>query len=179
MLTLVIGGPSSGKSQAAEQIAVSKKTKYLYYLATMKVYDREGEERIKRHRELRQGKGFITIEEPLYIQNTLRLIKKPKESVVLLECISNLLGNRLYEIPENKGFADWTGKECEDFATDILNEIKGLSESLFGLVAVTNEYPGKEEYDRETLAYIGLQNRINRMLIDAADETIDLRKDGR
>ncbi len=69
MKVLVYGGSASGKSLFAESKALSLfekstcKEKKLVYLATM---DRnsggDSEERISRHRKMRQGKGFFTLE---------------------------------------------------------------------------------------------------------------------
>ena len=35
-----------------------------YYIATMEVFGEEGRKKVERHKKLRQGKGFITIESP-------------------------------------------------------------------------------------------------------------------
>ena len=63
MVYLIIGGSGSGKSAYAEQLmecftGVTEK----YYLATMQIFDEEGEKRKEKHRAARQGKGFLTIE---------------------------------------------------------------------------------------------------------------------
>ena len=60
MITLVLGGSGSGKSAYAEHLLDGKTNKY--YIATMQVYDAEGEKKVARHRRLRAGKGFVTIE---------------------------------------------------------------------------------------------------------------------
>ncbi len=62
MITLVLGGSGSGKSAYAEHLLDGKTNKY--YIATMQVYDAEGEKKVARHRKLRAGKGFVTIEQP-------------------------------------------------------------------------------------------------------------------
>ena len=62
MMTVITGGSGSGKSAYAEdyigQIAAKSDHCNKYYIATMKVYDAEGQKKIDRHRQLRQGKGF-------------------------------------------------------------------------------------------------------------------------
>ena len=65
MVYLIIGGSGSGKSAYAEQLmerftGVTEK----YYLATMQIFDEEGEKRKMKHKAARQGKGFLTIEQP-------------------------------------------------------------------------------------------------------------------
>ena len=62
MITLVLGGSGSGKSAYAEHLLDGKTNKY--YIATMQVYDAEGEKKVARHRRLRAGKGFVTMEQP-------------------------------------------------------------------------------------------------------------------
>ena len=65
MLILVTGGSGSGKSEYAEGIAVSLAEREglpLYYIAAMKPYGEEGKRRVERHRRLRAGKGFQTVE---------------------------------------------------------------------------------------------------------------------
>ena len=62
----VIGSATSGKSEASENIAVNiakENNKQLIYLATMESESAAAKERIKKHRNLRKDKGFITIEE--------------------------------------------------------------------------------------------------------------------
>ena len=61
MMILVTGGASSGKSAYAEQLACSLPGSR-YYLAAMKPFGEEGARRIARHRALRAGKGFVTVE---------------------------------------------------------------------------------------------------------------------
>ena len=63
MITLVIGGSGSGKSAYAESL-LEDYAGTKYYLATMQVFDEEGRQKVQRHRKLREGKGFCTIEQP-------------------------------------------------------------------------------------------------------------------
>ena len=67
MFHLITGGSGSGKSEYAEQKLMeyashSKRNKKRYYIATMMPFGKETEEKIARHRRLRAGKGFETIE---------------------------------------------------------------------------------------------------------------------
>ena len=61
MIVLVTGGASSGKSAYAERVACSFAGERVY-LAAMKPFGEEGARRIARHRALRAGKGFSTVE---------------------------------------------------------------------------------------------------------------------
>jgi len=92
MKALFIGGIKSGKSYSAEQytLALSGAEKP-YYLATTELLDDEMEERISLHRQQR-GEGFITLEAPLELYDTL----KSAERAVLLECTTMWINNMLY-----------------------------------------------------------------------------------
>lgn len=97
MLYLITGGSGSGKSEYAEKLAADlhhrKKNGFLYYVATMyPAKDGESQRRIRRHRDMREGKGFETVE----CSSQLERIKAGSEDVLLLECMSNLLANEMY-----------------------------------------------------------------------------------
>ena len=59
MLALIFGGSGSGKSAYAEDLAVRISSVPRYYLATMVGCDSECQQRIARHRQQRQDKGFF------------------------------------------------------------------------------------------------------------------------
>ena len=61
MLTLVIGGSASGKSEYAEQHVMSLNGARIY-IATMEPFGKEAADRISKHRQMRKNKGFETIE---------------------------------------------------------------------------------------------------------------------
>ncbi len=97
MFVLVVGGSGSGKSAYAEELSVSLSSPGMekYYLATMQVFDQEGQRRVERHRALRQGKGFLTIEQPAQIHRAAGKMGAG-DKVALLECISNLTANEMF-----------------------------------------------------------------------------------
>ena len=92
MFTLIVGGAASGKSEYAENLILQERHTSFFYLATMQAFDEECRVRIERHRALRAGKGFETLECPV----GLHKIHLPIASAVLLECIGNLVANELY-----------------------------------------------------------------------------------
>jgi len=95
MLTFIFGGSASGKSEYAEQYATSLAHNCnapLLYLATMCANDTESKQRIERHRRMRANKPFQTIE----VSKKIGSIAVPSNSVVLLECLSNLLANEMF-----------------------------------------------------------------------------------
>lgn len=161
MVVLVIGVPDSGKSKRAEDIAVSlsgggKKI----YIATMVPFGDEGAARVEKHRKLRAGKGFETMECPRNIGG----IQGAEGCTCLLECMSNLVGNEMYA--EDNGKLD-----DEELTKLVVAEIKSLMEKAANTVIVTNSFPGDGEgYDDETRRYVQLMDMVNDRLRKMADE---------
>lgn len=91
MMTLVYGASASGKSEYAESLLARREGKKIY-LATMRSDTEESAFRIERHRRLRAGKGFDTVERTHDVHRV-----DARGSAVLLECLSNLVANELYE----------------------------------------------------------------------------------
>jgi adenosylcobinamide kinase/adenosylcobinamide-phosphate guanylyltransferase len=92
MRTLITGGIKSGKSRQALLLASEFETPR-YFLATAEAFDAEMKERIRRHRADR-AEAFITIEEPLAIEDCLH------ENMVL-DCVTVWMNNMLYYGKEN------------------------------------------------------------------------------
>lgn len=95
MMVLVTGGSGSGKSAFAEERALSFGNPNAYYAATMEVMDGESVRRVERHRQMREGKGWITLEQPRDIEDITGRIRS-YDSVVLVECLTNLVANEMY-----------------------------------------------------------------------------------
>jgi len=180
---IVIGKENSGKSELAEKLAMETGDACRIYLATMKVYDETGFRRIERHRKMREGKGFVTVEQEYNILNALSELDNPEESTVLLECASNLAGNELYEnqvwndsILNHMDSPDLNDRKAK-YVDYISNDIKKLADSVNNLVIVTNEYESDgENYDDNTRLYVELLNMVNERLIQFSDKVYDLRK---
>ena len=109
MLTLVIGGAASGKSEYAESL-VLRSTLPRYYLATMQVWDAECAARVEKHRRMRVAKQFETVECPLHLD----AVHLPARGTALLEDLGNLTANELYDSrrpgrrPRRPFFPGWT-----------------------------------------------------------------------
>lgn len=93
MMTVVTGGSGSGKSAFAEDKIVSFGPAKRIYIATMHPYDEESHKRVARHQKMRAGKGFETVE----CYTGLKNLDFPENAVVLLECMSNLAANEMFE----------------------------------------------------------------------------------
>ena len=84
---LITGGSASGKSAYAEKMAVGAGEKSRYYLATMKPWGKEGQERVEKHRNMRAGRGFTTVECYTCIEQAALSFgeEQPENRVILLE----------------------------------------------------------------------------------------------
>lgn len=164
MLILVTGGSGSGKSAFAEQKAVSLAAGgELVYLATMQVYGEEGKKKVERHRQLRRGKGFETIERPVRVDRA----EPGEDATVLLECMSNLMANEMFspDPPEEK---EGGGEEAW---RRILRQIEVLYSKCRHLVIVTGEvFSDGAAYEEGTLDYIRQLGEVNCRLGRKAEE---------
>ena len=196
MLLLVIGGSANGKSEYAEARAVAAACKAentdlcgdgrkKYYVAAMKPFGEEAGKRIARHRTLRAGKGFETLERYTDLAGLCRERPDLAGQTVLVECLSNLTANEMFE-PEGAGAA---GAE-----EAIMLGIQSLSELAETLIVVTADVFGEgripEKRDVQsssvstasdgdsaedmTIEYVRILGRINARLAQMADEVVEV-----
>ena len=187
MMVLVVGGSGSGKSSYAEKVTVSLAQESVkeitksentslsdfklniakkYYLATMQVFDDEGRKKVERHRNLRSGKGFFTIEQPTRISGALEKMEDG-DRAVLLECISNLTANEMFS--EKKTMTEIQVTE------NVIRDIKMLKEQTNHLVVVSNNiFEDGITYDETTTKYIRAMGKINQKLAALADRVVEV-----
>lgn len=165
MNTVIIGSPNSGKSLLAENISMEQAGNSVkYYIATMIPYGEVGLQRVDKHRKMRAGKGFITLEWPDNIEKHLKGEVDFVESTVLLECMSNLVGNEMHS-------EDNQNLDTLQLATKIMDAVRLLGEKAQNLIVVTNRFPTDDEgYDSDTRVYVSLVNEVNERLIIWTDE---------
>ena len=166
MITLVIGGSGSGKSAYAEDL-LSEYNKNKYYLATMIVNDQEAEKRVDRHRALRRGKGFETIECSSNIDTVAGFLPEDGSAVMLLECMSNLVANEMFEHSQ--------AKSAEEVTAKLLKDIQHLASKVSQLVIITNNVSEDgTEYDSTTMAYIKAISDFNVRISEIADRVVEV-----
>lgn len=177
MVIMVTGGSGSGKSEYAENRVLTCrevwKQKYLkvshpdeiplhtVYAATMYPYDEESYKKIDRHRMMRVKKQFETVECYTHLEN----LKITAPSILLLECMSNLVANERYQPGGRK-------ERCVDV---ILKGIRHCRQQTEDMIIVTNEVSSDGIlYDVETMQYIRALGEVNRMLAQMADEVVEV-----
>lgn len=161
MLILVTGGSGSGKSEFAEGLVLKLHTKPYLYIATMYPFDEECRRRIARHRKMRAEKEFDTLE----CYTGLKDADVSGYGTVLLECMSNLTANEMYQENGAKG-------RC---AEEILDGIRSVYGQCTHLVIVTNEiFSDGIDYDEETSRYQRYLGGINQRIAQLADLVVEV-----
>lgn len=164
MLTLVTGGSGSGKSAFAEDRVLSFGEAKRIYIATMHPFDEESHKRIERHRKMRAGKGFETAECYTGLKNVV-LPECDKGCVVLLECMSNLVANEMFE---EQGAHEQTMQE-------IMAGVENLLKQAAHVVIVTNEiFSDAVSFDGDMDTYLKYLGKINQEISKKADEVAEV-----
>lgn len=160
MMILLTGGSACGKSSYAESLCV-RAPEPRYYIAAMRPFGEGGAEKIARHRAMRAGKGFQTIER----YTDLAGLVLPQRGTALLECICNLTANEMFDDAGN----------MRDPVDAVLTGVEALRRQCGTLVVVTNDVGSdNKSYDPNTAAYIRALGRINICLAQQADEVYEL-----
>lgn len=152
MLTLVIGGSASGKSEYAERHVTALGGRRIY-LATMEPFGEEAHARIEKHRAMRRDRGFETVER----YTGLEALQLPAGSNVLLEDLGNLVANELFS--ENGGGADAVRKGIDAI----------LAQGVHLTVVTNDVFSGGRNYSAETVQYMKELAGIGRYLAGKAD----------
>lgn len=98
-LILVTGGARSGKSSFAERLT-DPFAGERFYIATAPVLDEEMADRVVRHKKIREGKHWQTIEEQLDLCTALKTAQKKGAKAVLVDCLTLWINNLLYHDKE-------------------------------------------------------------------------------
>lgn len=163
MIAGVIGGASSKKSEYAESMVMKLKSRAPVYLATMINSSAADQKIVDRHRLLRQGKGFISIEKPVRLYETVL----PDCDTVLLEDVSNLCANEFfsYKEPVSAGEAYY----------QMIKGIDCLAASAENLIIVTgNVFEDGIVYDEFTESYIKTFAQVNKHIARICDVFIEM-----
>ena len=132
------------------------------YLATMIPFGEEGAARVKKHRAMREGKGFETLEIPAGLCREEKRLAPYFGGVCLLECVANLAGNEMHA-------TEHAGRRPEEIREIVMEEILWLGRHMKHLVVVTDIFEDIPDADEDTRQYIRLVNEVNRALEEKAD----------
>lgn len=173
MLMFVTGGVRSGKSTFAEQVVsryVSEDHK-AYYVATSAHIDQEMRRRVQKHRDDRErdSLNWTTLEQPRNLHELAGIFQSG--DVVLLDCLTNLLNNELFEgwdVNANNWIFPHFRKRIYD---KILKGIYELMKTDVTLVIVSNEVffdplPVNED---GTYYYAELLGKLHQAIVEKAE----------
>jgi len=161
MIVLVTGGASSGKSAFAERVACALPAPHVY-LATMQCAGAEAAARIERHRALRAGKGFETVECPNMLESLAYSGSLPDQGTVLLEDLGNLAANEMFA-------------EHPRTADEVMEGIDSITSQSANLVIVTNEIGSDGcSYDDATRAYLEFLGALACACAARADAVVEV-----
>ena len=167
-IILCSGGARSGKSEFAEQLALSLKGRKAY-VATGQALDDEMKDRIKKH-QLRRGKEWITFEIPLHLHKNWEEIKNVSD-VILIDCLTMFTSNHVFAHGDIN-----TQEDANRIESIILKELRLLLQEINNsndktVIFVTNEIGlGIVPENKLARYFRDITGRVNREVASAANK---------
>jgi len=162
-IILVTGGSRSGKSSYAQKQAEELPGSRLY-VATCPVIDPEMEERIRKHRAARSGRGWETIEETVDLAGVIR--RNGAGRTILVDCLTLWINNLLYA--EQKGGAALTEEIIVEYCRELVAACREITGTVF---LVANEVGMGIVPDNETARrFRDIAGRCNQEIARAANK---------
>ena len=167
-IILCSGGARSGKSEFAEQLALSLKGRKAY-VATGQAFDDEMKDRIKKH-QMRRGKEWITFEIPLHLHKNWEQIKNVSD-VILIDCLTMFTSNHIFAHGDIN-----TQEDSNRIESIILEELRLLLQEINNsndktVIFVTNEIGlGIVPENKLARYFRDITGRVNREVARAANK---------
>lgn len=167
-IILCSGGARSGKSEFAEQLALSLKGRKAY-VATGQAFDDEMKDRIKKH-QLRRGKEWITFEIPLHLHKNWEQIKNVSD-VILIDCLTMFTSNHVFAHGDIN-----TQEDSNRIESIILEELRLLLQEINSsndktVIFVTNEIGlGIVPENKLARYFRDITGRVNREVASVANK---------
>ena len=168
MRIFISGGCKNGKSFYAQRLAKEQSARPLYYIATMMPADSEDDERIKRHRQEREGWGFETVEQFSNIEDILN--KCETGGSFLLDSLTALLASEMFPLggSVDPGAAERIAAGLSQVLSDIEN-----------IVIVSDYiYSDAERFDPLTEEYRCSLAKIDRAAAQKCDTVLEVAYSG-
>jgi adenosylcobinamide kinase/adenosylcobinamide-phosphate guanylyltransferase len=116
---------------------------------------------------MREGRGFETIEAPYDAANAIADAYSRdavKTKTVLLECLSNLVANEMFE----------RHTDTDLLIEKLTADIQKLAGSCRNLVIVSNHFDIDAGFEDETRAYASIMDAVNDRISNIADKTVHI-----
>lgn len=157
-MVLITGGQRSGKSQYAEQLALSLSPTPVY-MATAHIWDEEFRDRVQRH-QARRGAEWTNIEEERWLSR-----HDVRGQVVLIDCLTLWATNFFY--------ADGTEADVDEALASIQAEFDRFTEQDATFIFVTNEIgAGGTPVNAVQRRFTDLLGWLNQYVAAKADEVV-------
>lgn len=157
-IILITGGERSGKSEHAEQLALSL-SDIPVYVATAHVWDEEFRDRIRRHQE-RRGPQWTNIEEELHLRKI-----DVRGRVVLIDCLTLWATNHF--------FLGGTEHDTDEVLATLKDEFDRFTSQDATFIFVTNEIGmGGVSPNAVQRHFTDLLGLLNQHVAHLADEVI-------
>jgi adenosylcobinamide kinase / adenosylcobinamide-phosphate guanylyltransferase len=164
-IILVTGGSRSGKSEYAQKVAEMLPGPRAF-IATCPMIDSEMQFRINKHQEVRRGRGWETIEEPLKIETVIG--NAQKFNALVVDCLTLWINNLLYE-------AHKTGKFIsESDIADRCRDLLAASQAHPGTILFVSNEVGMGIVPDNPLSrlYRDLVGRCNQIIAGASNRVV-------
>lgn len=173
MLIMVTGGSGSGKSEFAERCCMELCPEEKIYIATMQPFGKEGAARIQRHKKLRAGKHFQTIE--CYTDLEKLVLKQQLSEKFLWDTAGETItGDSCLEATGRPEYI--TGKRVETTSSQNVIETTTLLECLSNLTAnemFTNGLNEKQTVEKILSGIRHLQRQTKHLVVVTNDVFCD------
>ena len=155
-IILITGGQRSGKSEKAEELALSL-SPHPVYLATAHVWDEEFRERIRRHQQ-RRGPQWTNIEEEIALSR-----HDLTDRVVVIDCVTLWLTNIFFAKESDVNLS----------LEDAKKEFDAFTQHDATYIFVTNEIGcGGTSENAVQRQFTDLQGWMNQYIAQKADEVL-------
>jgi len=156
MIYFITGGERSGKSKYAQQLALELSGKPIY-IATSRVWDKDFEKRVQRHKDERDER-WTSIEEEKYLCKI-----NLKNKVAVIDCVTLWLTNFYIDTKHN---VDESLKQAKE-------EFEKLATLDSTLIIISNEIGMGVHAETEIgRKFVELQGWMNQYLADKADKVV-------
>ena len=164
-IILITGGQRSGKSEKAEQMALSLSPCPIY-LATAHVWDEEFRERVRRHQE-RRGPEWTNIEEEIHLSR-----HDVTGRVVVIDCVTLWLTNLIFD-GANGTHETHEPNEANRPYESAKAEFDAFTSQDATFIFVTNEIGmGGVSENALQRQFTDLQGKMNQYIASKANEVI-------
>ena len=161
-IILITGGQRSGKSQYAEQLALSL-SDHPVYVATAHIWDEEFKLRVERHQQ-RRGSNWTNIEEEKELSR-----HDLTGRVAVIDCVTLWCTNYFFDCSK----PDWEQPSVDDALEAMKQEFDRFTAQDATFIFVTNEIgSGGVSTDAVQRRFTDLQGWMNQYVASKADEVV-------